>query len=147
MSEHEQSGRVAYVTESSDISDPTSRRLFVQFKGKVFCEVLNSSVPFEHHLYKIRSEFFGLREAMRLAELISNFLCGLDEWSSIEPPKDGTEILAYFPRGDKIEIVAWTSDGAGGMAWCSARCVDGLAAGDPSRWMPMPPKPAAESTE
>lgn len=66
-------------------------------------------------------------------------------WQPIETaPRDGTDVLAYIPDAyNKIDIVSWQSDGAGGKAWCRARCVDGLEAGQPTRWMPLPAPPAA----
>lgn len=68
------------------------------------------------------------------------------EWQPIETaPKDGTEIIVFMPDAyNQIEIVAFSSDGASGEAWCSARCVDGLEAGIPTHWMPLPSPPKAD---
>jgi len=64
-------------------------------------------------------------------------------WRDISTaPKDGTAIIAYLPdEYYEVDIVHWDTDGKGGLAWCRARCVDGLSAGDPTHWMPLPPAP------
>jgi hypothetical protein len=64
-------------------------------------------------------------------------------WQPIETaPKDGTAIIAFIPGTyNKVDIVAFGSDGNSGEAWCHARCVDGLNAGNPSHWMPLPEPP------
>lgn len=67
----------------------------------------------------------------------------MSEWQPIDTaPMDGTAILAYIPDADDpVDIVAYKSDGASGLAWCHARCVDGLEAGHPTHWMPLPVGP------
>jgi hypothetical protein len=66
------------------------------------------------------------------------------KWQPIETaPISGESILAFIPDAwEKIDIVAFGSDGASGRAWCHARCVDGLSAGNPSHWMPLPEIPS-----
>ena len=70
------------------------------------------------------------------------------EWLPIDSaPKDGTAVIAFIPKpdtpGDEIDIVEWRClcDGTGEYGWCHARCADGLGAGNPSHWMPLPEPP------
>ena len=72
------------------------------------------------------------------------------DWQPIDTaPKDGTSILVFIPDavapfGDQIDIVRYGSDGASGLAWCHARCVDGLESGNPTHWMPLPDAPIVD---
>lgn len=71
-------------------------------------------------------------------------------WHPIETaPKDGTEILAYIAYETwekKIEIVyyddSYRKHNKLKPSWVSARCVDGLEAGIPTHWMPLPEPPS-----
>lgn len=66
------------------------------------------------------------------------------EWQPIETaPKDGTDIIAYFPDAyEKIDIVRWEQNQYHGDSWAYARCVDGLQTSEnATHWMPLPPPP------
>jgi len=76
------------------------------------------------------------------------------EWQSIETaPKDGTDILLYFPHRDLVIRGSWGWQGEGDWEadladWCDWNTDEEIVIQEdpdyaPTHWMPLPTPPAA----
>jgi len=79
-------------------------------------------------------------------------IAAMPGWQGIESaPKDGTDILLYFPHRDLVIRGSWGWQGegdweSGTQDWCDWNTDDGVVVQEepdlcPSHWMPLPPAP------